>query len=238
MEEETIKKRNADVWLGIGLAMGFVAGFKLWQQHKARQNSPLIREQEQLWAMVTGASNSIGTAYAHRLAQQGYSLILISRSTALLEKMSEEIVQKYQVKVRFLTVDLSTSEGVEQVESLISTQENLNLLVNNTGTRTNGLLPEKDASEQDEMIQTHVMNSVRLTRAALPGMLDQKRGAIVNVSSINTFFQLSDEVNYNVPKSYLNAFTQALHKELAGNGVRVQALYPDLSYSEFQATSG
>ncbi len=215
-----------------------MTGLKLWRQYKARQNSPLIREKEELWAMVTGASSGIGAVYALKLAQTGYNLILVARRTALLEKLAEELVEICQVKVQVLTADLSTSEGVEQVESLISSHTNLNVLVNNAGFGDNGLFAENDIRVQDKMIHVHVVASVRLTRAALPVMLEQKRGAIINVSSLAAFFPLSGGATYSATKSYLNAFTEALHQELVGSGVRVQALCPGFTHSGFQAVSG
>ena len=238
MSDQAAKKNKINVWLGIGLTVGFVTGYKMWRQYKARQNSPLIREKEELWAMVTGASSGIGAAYARRLAEQGYNLILVARRTALLEKLAEEIVGQHQVKVQVLTADLSTSEGVEQVESLITSLTNLNVLVNNAGFGISGQFAENDILVQDNMIHVHVVASVRLTRAALPGMLDQKRGAIVNVSSLAAFFPLSGSATYSATKSYLNAFTEALHQELSGSGVRVQALCPGLTHTGFQTSSG
>ena len=115
---------------------------------------------------------------------------------------------------------------------------NLNILVNNAGFGSSGPFAEKDIDLQDKMIHLHVVASVRLTRAALPVMLEQKRGAIVNVSSLMAFFPLFGGATYGATKSYLNAFTEALHQELAGSGVRVQALCPGFTRTEFQTASG
>lgn len=235
---DRLQKHKTKMWLGLGLAAGFVAGFKMWRQYKARQNSPLIREGESFWALVTGASSGIGAVYARRLAKRGYNLVLVARRKERLDTMAEELVTAFRVKVRVLTADLSTTEGIEQVEALLAAMGNLNILVNNAGFGSSGQFAKKDIEVQDSMIHLHVVASVRLTRAALPVMLEQKRGAIVNVSSLMAFFPLSGGATYSATKSYLNAFTEALHQELAGSGVRVQALCPGFTRTEFQTASG
>jgi len=237
MDEKSQKKR-AKVWLGLGLTIGFVTGLKLWRQYKDRQNSPLIREGESFWALVTGASSGIGAVYARKLAEKGYNLILVARRKERLDALAEELAAAFHIKAQVLTADLSTYEGVEQVESFITALENLNVLVNNAGFGISGPFADNDIAVQETMIHLHVVASVRLTRAALPVMMAQKRGAIVNVSSLTAFFPLSGGATYSATKSYLNAFTEALHQELAGSGVRVQALCPGFTRTEFQTASG
>jgi short-subunit dehydrogenase len=143
----------------------------------------------------------------------------------------------YDVDVTIIAADLSDSNGLALVEACIADIENLTLLVNNAGFGTVGDFSHNAIVEQEAMIRVHVLATVRLTRAALSVMLSQDRGAIINVSSVVAFYPMSGNVTYSATKSYLNAFTESLHQELTGTGVRVQALCPGFTRTEFQESA-
>ena len=186
-------------------------------------------------ALITGASSGIGAEFARQLAGQGYSLVLAARRKNKLEALALEIQDKNQVNVEILPADLSTEGGIQIVEKCIGELERLELLVNNAGYGITGRFYQSDIERQLQMIHVHVIASVRLARAALPQMVLRGRGGIINVSSMSAFVP-SAGVTYSSTKAYLVKFSQALQYDLEGTGVRVQALCPGLTYSEFHGT--
>ena len=186
-------------------------------------------------ALITGASSGIGAEFARQLAGQGYSLVLAARRKNKLEALALEIQDKNQVNVEILPADLSTEGGIQILEKCIGELERLELLVNNAGYGITGRFYQSDIERQLQMIHVHVIASVRLARAALPRMVLRGRGGIINVSSMSAFVP-SAGVTYSSTKAYLVKFSQALQYDLEGTGVRVQALCPGLTYSEFHGT--
>jgi len=238
MKEQTTRtKGNEKLWLGLGLVAGLAAGRMLWRRWRLRQASPLKREDEVGVALVTGASSGIGEAYARRLAREGYNLVLVARREARLRALADELAQRYGVEASIFVVDLADPAGLEDLEALIARMPDLLLLVNNAGFGIPGDFAANDIEHMEAMIRVHVLATVRLTRAALGIMLAQGRGAIVNVSSVAAFYPIPGGVTYGATKSYLNAFTESLHQELVGTGVRVQALCPGFTRTDFQKTA-
>ena len=186
-------------------------------------------------ALITGASSGIGAEFARQLAAQGYSLVLIARRKDKLDSLAGEIGDRDQVRVEILPADLSQEDGIQEVERRIGELERLELLVNNAGYGISGRFYQSDIHRQLDMIQVHVIASVRLSRAALSHMVERGRGGIINVSSMSAFVP-SSGVTYTSTKAYLVKFSQALQYDLEGTGVRVQALCPGLTYSEFHDT--
>lgn len=185
-------------------------------------------------AVVTGASSGIGASYARRLAQEGYDLLLIARREDRLQRLCSELSGR-GAQARMLVADLTREADVARVEDAVRAAKNLEFLVNNAGFGTYELFHEADASGQVEMHQLHVMATVRLTRAALPGMVARNRGYVVNVSSVSGFMQGPYSVSYCATKAWMNSFTEGLHLEMRrlGANVRVQALCPGFTLTEF-----
>ena len=188
-------------------------------------------------ALITGASSGIGAAFARRLAAQGYDTILVARRADRLAALAAELRHQYGTAAEPLAADLAGPAGVAQVEARIAGLQALELLVNAAGFGTSGRFARIDLARQLEMIQLHVVAAVRLTRAALPGMLERHRGAIINVASVVAFLPLPGNVTYAGTKAFLVAFSETLQRELAGSGVRVQALCPGFTYSGFHDTA-
>jgi hypothetical protein len=186
-------------------------------------------------ALITGASSGIGAEFARQLTGLGYSLVLTARRKEKLEALAQEIQAKAAVSIEILTADLSQEADILAVERRIGELERLELLVNNAGYGISGHFYQADIQRQVGMIQVHVIASTRLTRAALPQMVARGKGGIINVSSMSAFVP-SAGVTYSSTKAYLVKFSQALQYDLAGTGVRVQALCPGLTYSEFHDT--
>ena len=187
---------------------------------------------------MTGASSGIGEAYARRLAREGYNLILVARREARLIALAEALIKDYAIQAEVLVADLAQDDDITKVQQRITETPDLCMLVNNAGFGLLGSFTENDEDRQDAMIRVHVNAAVRLARAALPILLAQNNGAIVNVASLVAFYPLSGSATYAATKSYLKVFTEALHQELAGTGVRVQALCPGFTRTEIQNVSG
>jgi uncharacterized protein len=187
------------------------------------------------YALITGASSGIGESFARRLAGEGYSLLLVARRQERLEALAEALRQQHGITAEVLAADLSQAEDVARVERRIANLD-LTLLVNNAGFGTNGPLAESVLADQEAMLNLHVLATMRLCRVALPGMIARGRGAIINVSSIAAFFPSPGDVNYPASKAYMNVFSQALAAEVFPHGVKVQALCPGFTHTEFHAT--
>lgn len=189
-------------------------------------------------ALVTGASSGLGAAFARALAQRQYNLCLVARSQARLEALAQDVRQQHGVAVDVLVADLTDATALRRVEAYVQQDEALTLLVNNAGFGTTGAFARLDLDEEEAEIRLNVIAVVRLTRAALPGMLARAQGAILNVSSLAALMPGPYDATYGATKAYVNSFTEALHEELRGTGVRVQTFCPGFIHTEFQQRAG
>ncbi|MBI1994364.1 MAG: SDR family oxidoreductase [Deltaproteobacteria bacterium] len=189
-------------------------------------------------ALITGASSGIGAAFARRLASQGYNLVLVARREKRLRTLSEEMQGQFNVEAQVFPADLSHPLDLERLEKRTAEIANLEMLINNAGFGAPGKFMEMQVEKSIEMIQVHVIATVRLCRAALPAMIARGRGWIINVSSIAAFMASPRNATYCATKAYLNLFSQGLQDELTGTGVRVQALCPGLTHTEFHDIPG
>jgi short-subunit dehydrogenase len=189
--------------------------------------------EEHRTALITGASSGIGSVFARQLAARGYDLILVARRRERLDALAQELQRQHGVTAEVLVADLARSEDVERVAGRIESHPALETLVNNAGFGSRHHFVELDLNYQLDMIRVHVLASVRLTRAALPGMIERRGGAVINVSSMSGFLPMPRIVIYSATKAFLITFSEALAKELRNTGVRVQALCPGFTYTEF-----
>ena len=190
-------------------------------------------------ALVTGASSGIGEAFARALAAAGTDLVLVARRRDRLEELAGDLRDSYGRDVEVLAADLTDEAGLADVERRLGdTDHAIDLLVNNAGFATSGHFAELPVAEEEEQIRLNVLAPVRLTRAALPGMLDRRRGGIVHVSSIAALQPLPHWATYAATKAYLTSFSEALHEEVRGRGVVVLALMPGFTHTEFHDRSG
>jgi uncharacterized protein len=187
-------------------------------------------------ALITGASSGIGAAFARQLAGRGYDLILVARREDRLRDLAGSLPATAEV----LSADLTCEDGLTATERAIRMCERLELLVNNAGFGTLGRFWEADFDGQLRMHELHVMAAMRLTHAALKGMVPRGRGAVINVSSVAAFGQSPGNVSYCATKAWMNSFTQGIELELKniGSPVKVQALCPGFTHTEFHETLG
>ena len=191
-------------------------------------------------ALITGASSGIGAEFARQLARRGWHLMLVARRRDRLEKLARELSASASIRVETIGADLTRDEDLAALEQKIARSGELELLVNNAGFGSRGRFWEAAPAGQQQMHRLHVMATLRLTQAALPGMVARGRGAIINVSSVAGFGAAPGSVSYSATKAWMNTFTEALALELqsAGSGVRVQALCPGFTYTEFHDVLG
>jgi uncharacterized protein len=184
-------------------------------------------------ALVTGASSGIGAVFARQLAQQGYDLVVLARREDRLRALADEFQRNYGTRVEVLPADLSDPADVERVAQQVAEMEDLELLVNNAGYGVGGRFSEIDARKNMDNVQVNLVAPVRLARAVLPGMIRRGRGGIINVSSVASFLPAAGNHTYGATKNYLNFLSESLRMELEGTGVRVQALCPGYTHTEF-----
>jgi short-subunit dehydrogenase len=183
-------------------------------------------------ALVTGATAGIGAALARQLAVQGHDLVLVARDAARLESAARQL-RTYGVQVEVLPADLAADEGCARVEQRCAA--GLDVLVNNAGIGTKGAFDRIDLTEEEHLLRLNVGSVLRLTHAALPGMVERGRGSIVNVSSVAGFAPGSRSATYSASKAWVTNFSESLHLQYAQRGVRVLALCPGFTRTEFHA---
>jgi uncharacterized protein len=191
-------------------------------------------------ALVTGASSGIGASYATRLGQDGYDLILVARRRDRLNDLAKRLRSNGST-VEVQASDLTDPDGLAEIETRAS-RGDVEFLVNNAGFAGYRPFVELDPRIAEDLIRLHVLAVTRLTRAALPGMVQRRSGTIVNVASLLSMSgslpanPLPYRATYAGAKAFIVTFTQALSGELPASGVRLQALLPGVVASEFHDT--
>ncbi len=189
-------------------------------------------------AVIAGASSGIGEAFARRMADDGMDLILVARREDRLDTLRTELERRYSVRVDPHVADLASPEDLMRLEQKLLETPQLELLVNNAAHCKMGPFTELGTDVIDYGVRLNIVAPTRLTRAALPKMLERNSGAIINVSSVAAFMSTVNGAMYCASKAYLNHFTESLAGEIHGSRVRVQVLCPGLTRTEFPRNSG
>ncbi|HET9187625.1 MAG TPA: SDR family oxidoreductase [Acidothermaceae bacterium] len=187
-------------------------------------------------ALVTGATSGIGAGFAERYARLGYHLVLVARDEQRLRTKADELHDRWHVEVEVLPADLSSDDECARVEArLLDDTRPIGVLVNNAGYSLGVDVVESDVEAEDRMLRVLTRAPLRLTKAALPGMLARNRGTIITVSSVAGIISYN---SYGAAKAWALKFSQAVSLRLANTDVRAIALCPGLVHTEFHERSG
>jgi len=184
-------------------------------------------------ALVTGASSGIGEQFARQLAARGHDLVLVARRADRLERLAADLPTEARVVACDLATDAASLAG--RVQELGA---DVDLLVNNAGFGTSGPFLEHDPQRDAEQVRLNCEAVVTLCHAFLPGMVDRRRGGVINVASSAGFQPIPYESVYAATKAFVISFTDALHTELRGSGVRAMSVNPGPVPTEWQRVAG
>jgi short-subunit dehydrogenase len=185
-------------------------------------------------ALITGASSGIGEAIAHKLGKAGVGMVLVARRKDRLEAIASQYVN-----TEVLAADLVTPTGLDAVLARLrdTTRTPIDLVINNAGFGTSGPFADADAERLSNEISLNINALMRIAHEAVRQMQTRGHGYLLNVSSIASFQPGPGLAVYSATKAFVTSLTEALHEELRGSGVRVTALCPGLTHTEFQNIS-
>lgn len=190
-------------------------------------------------ALVTGASQGIGAAFARRLAARGHDLVLVARNADAMHALAGELESGGR-SVEVLPADLTDTAQLAQVEARLADDSSsaVDLLVNNAGFGTTGTFHDLGVDRLTDEITLNVTALMRLSHAALPGMVARKGGGIINISSIAGFQPTPRTSTYGATKAFVTSFSIALHAEYRSQGVNVLCVAPGATRTEWQERAG
>lgn len=189
-------------------------------------------------ALITGASSGIGAVYAERLARRGHDLILVARNRERLNALAKRLSDETGRNIEVLAADLSDRADLARVEERLKTDASISLLVNNAGIGATQPLLESNVDTLEDLLTLNVNVLMRLTYAAVPGFVTRGGGTLINIASIVGIAPELLNGVYGGSKAFVLAFSQSLRHELADKNVRVQAVLPGATATEFWGAAG
>lgn len=189
-------------------------------------------------ALITGASSGIGAVYADRLAKAGFDLILVARSGDRLTELASRLTNASGRSVETLAADLTQKDDLAEVEQVLKTDQSITLLVNNAGIAATTPLLQSNVDEMTRMIALNVTAPTRLAYAAAPAFVARGTGTIINIASIVAINTRLLNGVYAASKAFVLALSESLEHELAGKGVRIQAVLPGATATDLWDKAG
>ena len=181
------------------------------------------------WALVTGATAGIGESFCRLLADNNYNIVLVARDLPRLQERATQLQAKFNVETHVIQADLSTDAGCSVVEQYLASNQ-VDVLINNAGFGLNKAFTMSELKAEQEMFDVLVRTPMRLMHVVLPGMKQRNKGVVINVSSVAGYIAGG---SYSAAKSYLTVITESLHTELANTNIKVSALCPGFTRTEF-----
>ncbi len=188
-------------------------------------------------AVITGATSGIGAAYASKFAQLGYDLIITGRRKEKIDANAVLIRHKYNVNVDVILTELSEKEGIKKLIDCIK-EKKIEVLVNNAGFGANSLYQASDLAIMEQLVKVNVIAPMELIHTVLPGMVEREKGTIINISSESVYMIIPKNATYTGAKTFLKSFTEGLYLDLMGTGVKVMAVCPGLTHTDFHEKMG
>jgi len=181
------------------------------------------------WALVTGATAGIGESFSRLLASHNYNIVLVARDLPRLEERAKNLEEKYSIQTQVIQADLATDEGCMKIEKYI-VENHIDVLINNAGFGTNKAFTMSSLEIEQQLLDVLVRTPMRLMHVALPLMKERNKGIIINVSSVAGYIAGG---TYSASKSYLTVLSESLNTELSATNVKVSALCPGFTRTEF-----
>jgi hypothetical protein len=182
-------------------------------------------------ALVTGATSGIGESFTRLLAEKGYDLVLVARDKKRLQERAKLLESEFKIKVEVLPADLSVTLQLAKVEKRLANPKSpIEVLINNAGFGIKDSFLKSDIADEILLIDVLAKAPMQLMHSVLPQMLKRNSGVIINVSSVASFIAGG---TYSAAKAYLTVHTESLHTELAKTNIKISALCPGFTHTEF-----
>jgi len=183
----------------------------------------------QSWALVTGATVGIGESFTRLLAHNGYNIVLVARDLPRLQERAQGLESTFGIATTVIQADLATDAGCKTIEDFIANNQ-IDVLINNAGFGINKAFTMSQLDTEQQLLDVLVRTPMRLMHVVLPGMKERNKGVIINVSSVAGWIAGG---TYSASKSYLTVLSESLHTELSSTNVKVSALCPGFTRTEF-----
>lgn len=181
------------------------------------------------WAVVTGATAGIGESFTRILAHDGFNIVLVARDLGRMKVRAAHLESQFKVQTEIIQADLATDEGCAKVEKYLR-ENQIEVLINNAGFGINKAFSVSDINAEQQLLDVLVRTPMRLMHTVIPQMKERNSGSIINVSSVAGWIAGG---TYSASKSYLTVLSESLHTEMNGTGVKISALCPGFTRTEF-----
>lgn len=181
------------------------------------------------WAVVTGATAGIGESFTRILAHDGFNIVLVARDLERMKERATHLESQFKVQTEIIQADLATDEGCAKVEKYLR-ENQIEVLINNAGFGINKAFSVSDLNAEQQLLDVLVRTPMRLMHTVIPQMKERNSGSIINVSSVAGWIAGG---TYSASKSYLTVLSESLHTEMNGTGVKISALCPGFTRTEF-----